>query len=152
MIRVAVAEVPPEFMQECDRYWADAVQWGVRPGVGAQLPGEEKLDFTQDVKVRVFTPHSDKDLHHIVEVSFHGSLLDTCSVRCQRSHTKSICEYLYVWYRVRDPREVRGKGKPREETQQLLSGGGDGAGYARTDPDLRHPSLSICPDGVWRNA
>ena len=77
-------------MQECDRDWVDALLWGVRPGVGMQLPGEAKVDFPQDVHTGVVVPHAGENLCYIAEVVLHGAILDACSVLHQSSHRESV--------------------------------------------------------------
>ena len=64
----------------------------IRPGVGAQMSREAKVNFPQDVHLVVIIPHTREVMHHVADVAFHVALLDTCTVCCQCSHEDPICE------------------------------------------------------------
>ena len=72
-------------------------------GLCAELPGEAKFDFPQDVQAGVVGPHTGEDMHHVAEVSLHGALLDDKSVFHQYFHVDAVRKHMEVWDGVRDP-------------------------------------------------
>ena len=109
------------------------VRGGICSGIVVQLSGEAKVGFIQDIQGGYASPYAGKYMCHVTEVALHGVLLGSRAVSCQNSHTNPVCKHLEVGYRVGDTGKFQDEGKSQKKLQSLITGGGSGAGSARTD-------------------